>query len=100
MFNFKTSLAALLMVVGLLLTPISSFAAADGPMVEGQVTEVRPGGELTIKHGPIPNLDMAAMTMVFKLKDATMGKGLKKGDKIKFHAEEVDGKLTVMRLEK
>lgn len=88
------------LAVSVLLAPLAVHAAGEGPMVDGQVTEVRPGGELTIKHGPLPNLDMPAMTMVFKLKDAAMGKGIKKGDKIKFHAEDVGGKLTIMHLEK
>ena len=97
-------LNSLLLVASLALTllfaPLVTYASSDGPMVDGEVTEVRPGGELTVKHGPLPNLDMPAMTMVFKLKDASMGKGIKKGDKIKFHAEDVGGKLTIMHLMK
>ena len=97
-------LNSLLLVASLALTllfaPLVTYASGDGPMVDGEVTEVRPGGELTVKHGPLPNLDMPAMTMVFKLKDASMGKGIKKGDKIKFHAEDVGGKLTIMHLMK
>ena len=92
--------AAVILAVGFFLTPLITYAAGESPLVDGQVTEVRPGGELTIKHGPMPNLDMPAMTMVFKLKDAAMGKGIKKGDKIKFHAEDVGGKLTIMHLKK
>lgn len=80
----------------------SQFARAgeNGPMVDGEIREIRPSGELTLKHGPIPNLDMGAMVMVFKVKDAKLAKGLKVGDKIKFHAEDIDGKLTIMQLNK
>ena len=43
---------------------------------------------------------MPAMTMVFKLKETKMGKGLKVGSKIKMHVEDVSGKLTIIHLEK
>jgi Cu/Ag efflux protein CusF len=74
--------------------------AADDGMVDGVVKELRPGGELTIKHGPLTKLDMPAMTMVFKTSDPKMAKGLKVGDKIKMQVEEKGGKLTIMKLKK
>ncbi|MBU7443005.1 copper-binding protein, partial [Paraburkholderia fungorum] len=57
-------------------------------------------GKLTIKHGPLENLGMDAMTMVFKVKDPSMISQVKVGDKIDFVAEEVDGALTVTKLQK
>ena len=37
------------------------------PMINGEVTKVdSAGGKVTIKHEPITNLDMGAMTMAFK----------------------------------
>jgi len=89
-----------LLAVSALCAPLAANAAGESPMVGGVVTEVRPGGELTIRHENIPNLDMPAMTMVFKLKEPKMGKGLKVGSKIKMHVEDVGGKLTIMHLEK
>ena len=44
-------------------------------------------GKLTIDHGAIKNLDMDAMSMVFKAGDPAMLKGLKSGDKIKARKE-------------
>ena len=75
-------------------------AVADMQMTDGTITEVRPNNELTVNHGPIPNLDMGAMTMVFKLGKEASAEGLKVGDKIKMHVEEVDGKLTIQHLNK
>ena len=67
--------------------------------VSGTVTKVDDAqGKLTINHGPIKNLDMDGMTMVFKAGDAGMLKGLKAGDKIKFDADRVNGQLTVTKL--
>lgn len=69
--------------------------------VSGTVTKVDDAqGKLTINHGPIKNLDMDGMTMVFKAGDAAMLKGLKSGDKIKFDADRVNGQLTVTKLQK
>jgi Cu(I)/Ag(I) efflux system protein CusF len=57
-------------------------------------------GKLTINHGPIKNLDMEAMSMVFKAADPAMLKGLKSGDKVKFDADRVNGQITVTKLQK
>ena len=53
-------------------------------------------GKVTIKHGPLRNLEMPAMTMVFRVKDPAMLDRLKEGDKIRFVAERVDGTITVV----
>jgi Cu/Ag efflux protein CusF len=69
--------------------------------VNGTVTKVDEAqGKLTINHGPIKNLDMEAMTMVFRAGDAAMLKSLKSGDKIKFDADRVNGQITVTKLQK
>ena len=45
-------------------------ASSQLPMVSGTVEKVDAGaGKVTIDHGPIPNLDMDAMTMVFRAQD-------------------------------
>jgi Cu(I)/Ag(I) efflux system protein CusF len=74
---------------------------AAAQSVSGTVTKVdEPQGKLTINHGPIKNLDMDAMTMVFRAGDPAMLKGLKAGTKIKFDADRVNGQITVIRLQK
>lgn len=57
----------------------------DTPMTDGEVRKIdKELGKLTIKHGPIMNLDMAAMTMVFNVKDKSFLDKVKVGDKIRF----------------
>ena len=74
---------------------------AAAQSVSGTVTKVdEPQGKLTINHGPIKNLDMDAMTMVFRAGDPAMLKGLKAGDKVKFDADRVNGQITVTKLQK
>lgn len=70
------------------------------PLSEGEIRKVdKAAGKLTIKHGPLENLGMPAMTMVFRVKEAATLDQVKPGDRIKFQAEQVNGALTVTRLE-
>lgn len=70
-------------------------------MIAGEVTKVdESAGKITIKHGPIKKFDMEAMTMVFYPNDPAMLKTVKPGDKIKFEPEKVNGRMTVMKLQK
>lgn len=55
-------------------------------------------GKVTLKHGPIKNLDMPGMTMVFSVKDKTVLDTIKPGDKVKFKAVDENGKLTVVEM--
>jgi Cu/Ag efflux protein CusF len=55
-------------------------------------------GKVTLKHGPIKNLDMPPMTMVFTAKDKAMLDAVKPGDKVKFKAVDDNGKLTVLEM--
>ncbi len=74
-------------------------AAADA-LSEGEVRKVdKEGARLTLEHGPLENLDMPGMTMVFRVGDHAMLEALHPGDKVRFHAEKIDGRLTVTRIE-
>ena len=73
---------------------------AAAQSVNGTVTKIDEAqGKLTINHGPIKNLDMDAMTMVFRAGDPAMHKGLKAGAKVKFDVDRVNGQLTVTKLQ-
>lgn len=76
-------------------------AQAQLPMVSGTVEKVDAAqGKLTIDHGPIPNLNMDGMTMVFRAGDQAMLKTVKQGDKVQFTADRVNGQLTVTKIQK
>nr|WP_246742622.1 copper-binding protein [Microvirga splendida] len=73
-------------------------AAANLPTVSGTIEKVDAGaGKVTIDHGPIPNLDMDAMTMVFRVQDPALLQGVKAGDKVQFQADRVNGQISVVR---
>lgn len=69
-------------------------------MTDGEVRKIdKDAGKVTIRHGEIKNLDMPAMTMVFRVKDPVMLDRLQPGDKIKFSAEKIGGQYTVVGFE-
>lgn len=101
--SFRRSVLAASVIAGL--ATLSSVASAEEakslPMINGEVTKVdESAGKMTIKHEAITNLDMGAMTMVFKANDPTVLKTVKPGDMIKFSADKVNGQMTVMKVEK
>jgi Cu/Ag efflux protein CusF len=68
---------------------------------DGEVRRVdKDAQKLTIRHGPLPALDMPmAMTMVYRVRDGAMLEQVKAGDKVKFQAEKVSGAFTVTAIE-
>ncbi|RUU68643.1 copper-binding protein, partial [Mesorhizobium sp. M7A.T.Ca.TU.009.01.1.2] len=64
--------------------------------VKGEVIKVdAKQKKLTIKHEPLTNLDMPAMTMVFVVAEDGMLKKVKSGQAIEFTADRVNGRITV-----
>jgi Cu/Ag efflux protein CusF len=67
---------------------------------EGVVKKAdKTAGKITIKHGPLENLGMPGMTMVFRVSDPGWLDQVKPGDNIRFLADRVNGALTVTELE-
>ncbi|MCW5736975.1 MAG: copper-binding protein [Enhydrobacter sp.] len=74
-------------------------AWADGNLVKAEVVKVdKSAGKITLKHGPIRNLDMDSMTMVFRVADPAMLDTVKAGDRIEIEADRVNGAITVTRI--
>jgi Cu/Ag efflux protein CusF len=88
-------------VIVLAALTVGPTATAQSAMVDGQVTRIDIAQrKITLRHGPIKNLDMDSMTMVFRVKDPAMLKGIKIGDKVKFEADRVNGLITVTKIQK
>lgn len=74
--------------------------ATAAPQSDGEVRKVdQEQSKVTLRHGPLANLEMPAMTMVFRAADPKLLNGLKEGDKVKFTAEKVNGAFTVTAIE-
>lgn len=103
----KSLVAALLAASAIVwLSPSGAVAKSDtalaqaAPMADGEVRRIdKEQGKVTLRHGPIPSLDMGPMSMVFRVKDPAMLDRMTVGQKIRFEAAKVDGQLTVMRYE-
>ena len=83
-------------------TPAASAAKpADATSLSsGEIKKIdKDAGKITLKHGPLVNLNMPAMTMVFKLQSPQLLNAVKVGDKVKFRAESINGALTVTQIE-
>ncbi len=79
--------------------PVAS-AEAGAPQSDGEVRRVDLAqGKLTLRHGPLANLDMPAMTMVFTVASPKLLDGLKQGDKVRFTADKKDGVYVVTAIE-
>ena len=75
-------------------------AQPSAQLAEGEVRKVdKETKKITLRHGPIPSLDMPAMSMVFQVKDPAMLDQVKAGDKIRFQAEKIGGQYTVTHIE-
>lgn len=79
----------------------SAPAEANAKLAEGTVKKIdKSAGKLTIAHGPLESLGMPAMTMVFRVKDAAWLDQVKAGDKVRFMADQINGAMTVVHLER
>jgi Cu(I)/Ag(I) efflux system protein CusF len=69
-------------------------------MVAGEVRKVdKDARKITLRHGEIKQLDMPAMSMVFRVKDPAMLDKVKAGDKVNFKAENAGGAMTLTEIE-
>ena len=78
----------------------TTMQSSEGGFVDGIVKKVdKAGGKVTISHGPLTNLNMPAMTMVFRVKDAAWLDQMTTGEKIRFAADNPGGVMTVVKFE-
>jgi len=93
-------LAALAIAAPLYAQPATPPAAQSSVMTEGVVRKIDvANGKITLKHGPIVNLDMPGMTMVFRVQSPELLKAVKVGDTVKFHVENLNGVFTVTAIQ-
>lgn len=83
-------------------TIIAAFAASGAfaeEFTKGTVKKVNADkGKVSVAHEELTNLDMPAMTMVFRTATPEMLDKLEPGQEIQFVAERVNGKLTITKL--
>ena len=75
--------------------PTAAVSLTNGEVLKVYPTEKR----VLLKHGPIPNIGMGAMTMEFGVTDPKMLNSVKQGDKVRFAADQVNGQYVVTHIE-
>ena len=99
-FNALAAAAVAFAATGMAAAQTQAASAPSASMADGEVRKVdKEAGKVTLRHGPLENLGMPGMTMVFRAADPKMLEGLKEGDKVKFSAERVNGAFTVTHIE-
>ena len=80
--------------------PAATNAASGAQLADGEIRKVdKDAKKITIKHGPIPSLDMPPMTMAYQVKNPALLGQVRTGDKIRFGAEKIAGQYVVTRIE-
>ena len=66
---------------------------------EGRVLEIdKTAGEITIRHGYLPELSMDPMAMIFVVSNPALLDRVKKGDRVRFKAGLVAGRFAVISI--
>ncbi|MGB4344891.1 MAG: copper-binding protein [Burkholderiaceae bacterium] len=109
MKSWMTLSSALMLFVATGLAPVSAAehedhhqqeAAAD-EKVAGEIRKIDlDNRKVTIRHGEMKQLNMGAMTMVFRFADPAMLGELKVGDQVRFVPAKVEGQLMLKMIEK
>jgi Cu/Ag efflux protein CusF len=100
MKNLIPLFTALAVATPLYAEPVTPSIVVASPMSEGVVRKIdAANGRLTLRHGPIANLDMPPMTMVFRVQSPELLNAIKVGDTVKFHAEKINGVFTVRTIQ-
>jgi Cu/Ag efflux protein CusF len=69
-------------------------------MTDAEIRKIdRELGKITLRHGPITNLGMPGMTMVFRVADPVLLSDLKEGDRVRFLADRLNGAITLTAME-
>ncbi|MDD1522455.1 MULTISPECIES: copper-binding protein [Bradyrhizobium] len=90
-----------LLIAAFAVLPLATFAQTN--LVAGEVKKIdERAGKITLKHGPIKNLDMEdeEMIMVFRVSDPSMLNQVKVGEKVQFDAERLTGGITITKIQK
>ncbi|MDD2161251.1 copper-binding protein [Pseudomonas sp. MIL19] len=94
-------------LTSLLAGPVMASEQADAPATssaaatsQGEVRKIDTANQkVTLRHGPLANLGMPPMTMVFKVQDAAQLEGLKVGDKVSFVAQQQGSQFVASELQ-
>ncbi|SOY60165.1 Signal peptide protein [Cupriavidus taiwanensis] len=85
---------------GMEMKPSAESQQAPHPVAATIMKVDAKAGKVTLKHGPIANLGMSAMTMAFPVKDRALLKNFKEGDSVSATFDKVNGQPTVVDMQR
>jgi len=92
---FTRSATALMLLLG------AHLGAHAEAWVDAEVKKIdKPAARVTLKHGEIRALDVPAMTMTWRVKDAAMLDNLQVGDHIQFSAERSANQYVITQIKR
>lgn len=99
--TLQTCIAGALLAIAMSASVTAHAAETTTPaMADGEIRRIDlDAKKITIRHGPIPSLNMPPMTMVFQVSDPALLDTVKTGDKIRFEATQDRGAFVVNRIE-
>lgn len=97
----KHIFVAAMLFVSASISPFIAMADEELPKVSGEIRKIKlKSGKVTIRHEAIPNLDMPAMSMVFRIEEGLDITKFEKGDAVEFTVVDKDGKMVIMSIDK
>ncbi|MGE6791108.1 copper-binding protein [Pseudomonas guineae] len=103
MKKLLNAIAMVGMLSGTAFTTVQAAETASSNAVAMSQAEVRKidsaNQKITLRHGPLANLGMPPMTMVFTVQDATQLEGLNVGDKVQFVAQQQGSQFVATELQ-
>ena len=102
--SVKNFAISVMLILAAAIASAQTAAPAAKDMADAEIRKFdKDAKKVTLKHGPIKNLDMPSMTMVFQVRDPALLDKLAQmavGDKIQFSAEQQQGAYVVTGAEK
>lgn len=98
---FKHSTVAQAALAALAFTVVySAPVQAQEATASGEVRRVNAQeGKITLKHGDIPELELTAMSLVYRIDPALLA-GIAPGDSVKFTARRENGQYVIVKIAK
>lgn len=95
------TLLSVIALTGLLVGTVMADTHSVPAMSQGEVRKIDAANQtITLRHGPIANIGMPPMTMVFQVRKPAQLEGLKVGDKVAFVADKHGNQYGVSELKR
>src|SRR3990167_4399406 len=94
------NLLSVIALAYVLASPVFASQHSAAATSQGEVRKIDAANQkITLRHGPLTNIGMPPMTMVFQVQDVAQLEGLKVGDKVSFVAQQQGSQFVASELQ-